>query len=369
MKILVHEFVSGGGFSGREIPAGLAREGAAMLGALLSDLAAVRRHQIVATADPRFPLSVPSGVEVVMLPPGDAGRLDALMATADAIWLVAPETDRCLERLAERAERTGIALLGPSAAAIRRASDKAALPRRLARLGVRHPKTHILGPAEDWKATPRTVDYPVVIKPARGAGCAGVRLARNARELHLAMSMARRASGKGAVLVQEYVNGAAASVSLLSDGRRAVPLAVNAQFVEASRDFVYRGGATPLEHPLAARAVEAALRTCEAIAGLRGYVGVDVVLTESEAVVIEVNPRLTTAYLGVRSAIEENIAEMALAACAGDLPTSRPVHRRVRFTASGRITLSARLRAGSGRRRLVTPRPKTVPRFSIPSAR
>ena len=340
-----------------------------MLGALLSDLAAIGRHQIVATADPRFPLSAPSGVEVVTLPPGDAGRLDALMATADAIWLVAPETDRCLERLAERAEKMGIALLGPSAAAIRQASDKADLPRRLARLGVRHPKTHVLGLAEDWKATARAMNYPVVIKPARGAGCAGVCRARNARELHRAMRMARRAAGKGALLVQEYVNGVAASISLLTDGRRAVPLAVNEQFVEAAGTFVYRGGTTPFEHPLAARAVEAALHTCGAIAGLQGYVGVDVVLTESEAVVIEVNPRLTTAYLGVRSAIVENIAAMALAACAGDLPTAPLVRQRVSFTASGRVVPTARLRTDSRRRRLTTPVPKTAPRPAVSSAR
>jgi len=32
------------------------------------------------------------------------------------------------------------------------------------------------------------------------------------------------------------------------------------------------------------------------------------------------NPRLTTAYLGVRAAIDDNVASLALAACAGDLP-------------------------------------------------
>ena len=54
--------------------------------------------------------------------------------------------------------------------------------------------------------------------------------------------------------------------------------------------------------------------------GLRGYVGVDLVLTDADAVVIEVNPRLTTAYLGVRAALDENIAALALEACAGRLP-------------------------------------------------
>ncbi len=308
-----------------------------MRDALIADLAAMRRHRIVATVDPRFPLRAPPGVEVVTLPPGSAPLLDGLFASADAVWLVAPETEGCLERLAARAERMGTALLGPGAAAIRRASDKAGLPRRLARHGVPHPKTRLLRRGVDWRTAAREVGYPVVVKPTRGAGCHGVCLARNARELRRAVDMAGRGNGRGPLLLQRYVPGVAASVSLLADGRRAVALTVNAQWMRASRPFTYRGGATPLDHPLAGRAVEAALRTCRALPGLRGYVGVDVVLTQSEAVVIEVNPRLTTSYLGVRAALGGNVAALALAACAGALPAPPPARRHVRYTAAGRI--------------------------------
>jgi len=337
MRILVHEFVSGGGLAGRPVPASLAREGAAMLTALVADLAAIRGHRIVTTVDPRFALEAPPGVEVVTLPSGNAALLDSLIASADAVWLVAPETGGCLERLAARAEQMGTMLLGPGAAAIRRASDKAGLPRRLARHGVPHPKTRVLSRGADWGMAARGVGYPVVVKPTRGAGCQGVCLARDERELRRAVDMAGRANGRGPLLLQRYVPGVAASVSLLADGRRAVALTVNAQWMRASRPFTYRGGTTPLDHPLAGRAVEAALRTCRALPGLRGYVGVDVVLTRSEAVVIEVNPRLTTSYLGVRAALEGNVAALALAACAGALPVPPPARRHVRYSAAGRI--------------------------------
>ena len=140
--------------------------------------------------------------------------------------------------------------------------------------------------------------------------------------------------------------GVAASVSLLADGRCAVALTTNAQRVRAGRQrssrgalrpFTYSGGATPLDHPLAARAAEQAVRACEAIPGLRGYVGVDLMLTDSEAFVIEINPRLTTAYLGVRAALDQNVAALAVAACAGTLPAPLPACRSVRFTTGGRI--------------------------------
>jgi predicted ATP-grasp superfamily ATP-dependent carboligase len=328
-----------------------------MLNALLTDLASIGTHQIVTTADRRFPVVTLPGVEVVTLPSGrtrNAAVLDALMASADAVWLVAPETGRCLERLASRAERNGSVLLGSSAAVIRRAADKAALQQRLVRHGVPCPETRLLRRGPAWnvqlRRAARELGFPVVIKPRLGAGCSGVCLVRHAREIDHAVAVARRANPKAALLMQRYVPGVAASVSLLADGRRAVALTVNAQSVRASLPFSYQGGRTPLQHPLSARAIETALRTCRALPGLRGFVGIDLVLTRSEAVVIEVNPRITTAYLGVRSALEghtENVAAMTLAACAGTLPAPPPVRRRVRFTAAGRVVAGLPLSAKS----------------------
>jgi predicted ATP-grasp superfamily ATP-dependent carboligase len=319
-----------------------------MVAALVADLAVIGRHHLVVTADARFPVAAPSGVDVVTLRSSDPAPLEVLVAAADAVWLIAPETDRCLERLAARVERRGRILLGPGAAAIRRASAKAGLPRRLARHGVPHPPTRVLhadaDPSTAWMARPRAavrdLGYPLVVKPARAAGCQGVSLARDWRELAAAVELARRVQRAGPVLLQQYVRGVAASVSLVADGRRAVALALNAQDVRPGRPFAYHGGSTALDHPRARRAIEAAERVCEALPGLRGLVGVDLVLTDADAVVIEVNPRLTTAYVGVREALRDavgNLAALALAACAGVLPAPPAAAREIHFTAAGRV--------------------------------
>ena len=213
MRILVHEFVSGGGFAGRPVPRALAREGAAMLAALVADLAAIPEHQIVTTRDPRFPLEVPSGVDVVILPRSPdrpyPRNLDRLIATADAVWLIAPETDRWLERLAARVERKGVRLLSPGAAAIRAASDKTRLARLLQRGGVPHPRTrsvNIRRPARVVNAAlrelARVIGYPMVTKPARGAGCEGVWLVRDAHEFKDATLALRKSEGVERILLQ-----------------------------------------------------------------------------------------------------------------------------------------------------------------------
>ena len=106
MRILVHELVTGGGLADYEAPSELAPEGAAMLAALTSDLRAIGTHEIVSPG------------------PVSPGSLDALIASVDAVWLIAPESEGCLERLAAQVERQGKLLIGPLTDAIARASDK-----------------------------------------------------------------------------------------------------------------------------------------------------------------------------------------------------------------------------------------------------
>ncbi|HXI30085.1 MAG TPA: ATP-grasp domain-containing protein, partial [Vicinamibacterales bacterium] len=348
MRILVYEFASGGGLAGRDLPASLAREGAAMRAALVEDLAATGCARIVTTADARAADRLPPDVEVAVLPAGDRAReaaLGALIAAADGVWLIAPESDGCLEQLAVMVEQQGRTLFGSSAAAIACASDKARLPARLACAGVPHPITFALGRDDDPRPVADAVGYPIVAKPARGAGSHGVGLAATARDLERAVAEARRATPDHAIVLQQYIRGAAASVSLLADGRDAVALALNTQTFGSPPPFGYRGGETPFAHPLAPRALAAAVEACGALPGLRGYVGVDVVLTDAEVFVIEVNPRLTTAYLGLRAAFDENLATLALAACGGTLPAAPRARRRVRFSASGDVTVTDALAA------------------------
>lgn len=347
MRILVYEFASGGGFAGRDVPASLGREGSAMRAALARDLVALGAH-VMTTADERFPLAPIHGVDVVIMPAAGArrrGALDRLISLADAVWVIAPETDGCLEELVARVEEKRKVVLGPGAAAIRRAADKAALPRLLSRHGIDHPETRVFSRLDDWcaiEAAAEELGYPVVAKPARGAGSEGVALARTASGLRRAVD-ALRATVRERLVLQRYVRGTPASVSLLADGRHAIALTTNAQLMTRafsgpfSCSFSYGGGVTPFEHPMASAAARVAVRTVESIHGLRGYIGVDVVLTRRKPVVIEVNPRLTTAYLGVRATVDENVAGLAIAACKGRLPDPPAIQRSVGFSSAGRI--------------------------------
>ncbi len=83
--------------------------------------------------------------------------------------------------------------------------------------------------------------------------------------------------------MQEFIDGASASVSLISNGKKAVPLSLNSQSLILSpphAESSYEGGCVPFSHSLEQDAFVLAEKVVEAFPGLRGYVGVDVVLTQ-----------------------------------------------------------------------------------------
>jgi len=311
-----------------------------MRDALLADLAAISGMEVVATVDPRFPL--PASLALPFFPISSPSALPGLIAGAEALWLIAPESGERLARLAATAERARVRLLGPGARAIGLATHKLRLVRRLAARHLPVPATRPAlprppGPAGCAAAMSGPLGYPLVAKPARGAGCEGVSLVSGPAELPAAVDLASRAEPRAPVLLQEYIEGVPASVSLLCDGTRVLPLALNRQDVLPGAPFSYGGGETPFDHPLATRARQRALAACAAVPGLRGYIGVDLVLARGDAVVLEINPRLTTSYLGLRRAVDGNLGQMALEAALGVLPEAPPLVRRVRFGADGTI--------------------------------
>ena len=97
-------------------------------------------------------------------------------------------------------------------------------------------------------------------------------------------------------------------------------MTLNLQEIRGRERLSYHGGRVPFDHPLRALAFRRAEEVVRAIHGLKGYVGIDMVLTDREAVVIEVNPRVTTSYVGVRQVLRQNLGAMMLCAALGSLP-------------------------------------------------
>jgi predicted ATP-grasp superfamily ATP-dependent carboligase len=121
-----------------------------------------------------------------------------------------------------------------------------------------------------------------------------------------------RESSSEYFVAQNLVRGISVSASVMSTGEKAFPVTLNKQIVTLASPHEkssYNGGVVPFDHVLREEALKAAQTAVESISGLNGYVGVDMVLTRNGPVMMEINPRLTTSYIGLRKTVNLNLAQ------------------------------------------------------------
>ncbi len=235
-----------------------------------------------------------------------------LVADVDAVLVIAPETNGVLARLSALVEERGRLLLGSSSEGASVAGDKWECFRRFAENNLPTPRTWRVSCAEALTAA-EEFGFPLVVKPIDGVGCEGVSIVSDSSSIRLALDLLH--PWPESILLQTYLSGTHASVSLLVTETGALPLSLNEQALSVGAPFHYRGGTVPLDHMQRDSAFEYAVRAVSLAPGLKGYVGVDMLLTEKEAYVIEINPRLTTSYVGLRRVININLAEAIWRAC------------------------------------------------------
>ncbi len=235
--------------------------------------------------------------------------LSRLAAAADWTVVIAPEFRGYLHARCRTVEASGGRLLGPDSRLVALTSDKHATAEHLARHGVRTPNGMAL---EAGAPLPAEFVYPAVLKPRDGAGSQG---------LDWIASPADRANGASPARLETYCPGTAASVAFLCGPRQSVPLAPCLQRFSGDRHFTYLGGSLPIERQLARRATRLATRAIRSLPKPLGYLGVDLVLGDDPSgvadVVLEVNPRLTTSYVGLRALAQGNLAGSMLAVATG----------------------------------------------------
>jgi len=314
-------------------------EGRAMRDAVVADLARLPDARVVVVARRR--------------------DFRAALRSADAALVVAPEESGILERLCRLVERSGRTLLGPSSEAVRLLADKLRTARVLAAAGVPTPRTRVLSFLSARPAL-RDMTTPFVLKPRDGCGGQGVVVVRHRRQIDAALDVVRRATRRDDLLAQEYVPGRPVSVSLVVSAR-VLDLGLNRQRLRAGPTLAYLGGETFWPHARAGKALAAARAAVEALPnscrGVRGYLGVDLVIGRTGATVIEVNPRLTTSYVGLRLSIRENLASLIVDAVAGRaLPVRVTQVGRCRFGADGATAIQATQTQAQVRRSTVSVR-------------
>jgi predicted ATP-grasp superfamily ATP-dependent carboligase len=336
VKVFVYEHLTGGGYFSKSppnIPSGsLLDEGRAMMEAVVADFVAagfevatqrdarLRRHE-----EPR----VDASAVVIGSRAAERSAFARLATEADWTVVVAPEIDDELSRRVQRVEDVGGRLLGPSVNAVRRASDKWKTYQCLTENGVPTPFTWLIG--DESRVYLESNDL-VVRKPRWGAGSSGVRLC--------SPSELRRDSA--GFIGQRFCPGISVSVAFLIGPNARQRLAPCHQRLSSDGEFRYLGGQLPLRDELQSRATELGKAAIgSVIDDACGYVGVDLVLGEAldggDDYVIEVNPRLTTSYVGLRKAFRGNLAEAMVGIANGEATTLRFDDKPLQFDTHGKV--------------------------------
>ncbi len=304
-RIFVYEYSSGGGAGAED--GELLAAGRAMRDAVTADLLSLEDYDVtVATGEPAAKL--PAGARAISPPVGESA-FDFVATQADAhhlTWAIAPETGGVLTRL-----HGGIDAgrwLGCDAAAIQLASAKRATLLRLGECGVTTPLA--------FEHAPEVMRW--VVKPDDGAGALATHL--HATPEAAWEDWAKRSRAGSPMAIEPWVEGPALSLSLLCSAERAELLSINRQHfgLDDAGVLSFRGvqiDAWPRDGAQAATLAALATRIARCMPGLRGFVGVDLVWhAQRGPVVIEINPRVTCAYVGLSKALGRNLAADVIAA-------------------------------------------------------
>lgn len=335
MHILLYEWITGGGLVEEpgKLPRPLLIEGAAMLSALAADFAEIEGAQVTVLRDMRLDELPLPGCDVIEIHSRvhQLEELERIAITADHTLVIAPETDHVLLQTNNFIRQVGGRLLASSDKFVSLAADKHQTALHLTAHGIPMPEARLIE-ADDEKL-PDNFSYPAVLKPVHGAGSQHTLLVSNARDEPPPYPWPRR--------LERYCPGTAASVAFLCGPSHRAPLHACRQHLANDGRFTYTGGSLLHEPELARRAVALANRALDALPPALGYVGVDLVLGKaadaSEDFVIEINPRLTTSYVGLRSATEDNLAAAMLANAVGQLQSPKFRNYPLTFSTDGTI--------------------------------
>jgi predicted ATP-grasp superfamily ATP-dependent carboligase len=333
VRVFVCEYLCSGAAGSPPGADSLCAEGWGMLSAVLEDLSRCQGVYVLALVDPRLHPAVRRLSDRIAIHAGSPDREEDLFRTlagrSQGSLIIAPEFDDLLYTRCSWVEQASGRLLGPSAQAVRLTGDKLALARHLSEHRIPTP------PAVPLTDTHPPFPFPLVCKPRQGAGSQATFLVRDEEAYHSCQDRAAEAGWTGEMIVQPYVPGLTASVAFLAGSGRFVALPAAEQILSRDGRFRYRGGRLPLAPELQRRAHSLAGRTARAVPGLAGYFGIDLILGESRDgsadMVMEINPRLTTSYIGLRGLARGNLAQALLDVASGREPVLEYCTDEIRF--------------------------------------
>ncbi|ADE36686.1 ATP-grasp domain-containing protein [Methanohalophilus mahii] len=232
-------------------------------------------------------------------------------------------------------------------------SDKKRFAEELQKIGIPHPQTHAA-------TNPPQIDTPMILKPAIGGGGVFNKIVTSADELEYQIDDICKAGNfkPEELILQEFVHGTGASVSMTSNGKQATAIAANEQLIGipwlTNMPFAYCGNITPMQTPHENEMIEICVKLCKHFE-LKGSNGMDFIITEKGPMVLEINARFQGSLDSVEIATGINLFQTHVDAFKGVLP-KKPKYQRwggrtILYASQKPVTISKQISEVFGRGR------------------
>jgi predicted ATP-grasp superfamily ATP-dependent carboligase len=320
VKILIFEYITGGGFNKQELPDSLVSEGVLMLQALLDNFSSITGVELIVMLDWRMTGIVKTeSINTVVISPEHtvSEEFIRLARQCDAVWPIAPEFDLILKTLCQTVESLGKTVLTSPATAVAVAGNKFKTCQHLSRNNIPAIPTWMLDDmfysSGEW-----------MVKPVDGAGCADSYLITEQEDLAV---IVKQLHGKDQFIIQPHIQGKKTSLSCLFKQGHGWLLCANLQKFNIINKQYHLSEIVVNYHSDLSVYQDLMVNVAKALPDLWGYVGIDLIVTADQILVLEINPRLTTSFAGIYAALGINVAEKVLQLLEGN-PIINPVCNR-----------------------------------------
>lgn len=319
--IFIFEYISSGGFHQAEIPPSLFCEGFAMLRTITEDFHALN-FEVHLLLDYRIShlsfLLKSTEIRLVEKHDNFLGKYKERLNRSDFCFIIAPEFSNILYKLTEIAMKTPSTVLSMGLKAIKLGASKLETYKFFQINKINTPQTWSL-PLQERKMEKNQfikiaskVKGPFIIKPEDGVGAESIHYFNDVNQLRKNYAEFEKSlEGNRNHVIQEYIPGRDLSASLIGFKEQdPLILSVNSQiisFINETTDSEYLGGYTPIKK-LKGMKKELNKIIPELVqVEFQGYFGLDFILNnKGQLSYIEINPRLTTSYIGLRNIMDIN---------------------------------------------------------------
>ncbi|TET58378.1 MAG: ATP-grasp domain-containing protein [Promethearchaeota archaeon] len=327
--IFIFEFVSGGGFSQVNIPTSLFCEGFGMLRSIIADFKALD-FEIHTILDFRiFFLSKflqADDTKKVNLNENYITIFKNIAQKCKYTFIIAPESSNILFELTKISKNCNNIILSTNLRGIKLGSSKIKTYNFFKKNKVFTPRTYkipytnnkLLLDVDFIIQKYRELRCPIVIKPEDGVGAESIYYFENENHIvDFCSNSDRIIDTNRTFILQEYIKGRDLSSSLIGISNldmNPIILSVNSQeIIIKNLKSEYFGGYTPLENYEEIKKKLSFVIKSMDLSKIEGYFGIDFIEKQTNSFhFIEINPRLTTSYIGVRNIINLNCAELIL---------------------------------------------------------